>query len=115
MPWYTYLNKEDIERWSFTDDHELNDLFQEAKKLNPALLISSTSFWLKMGLFKKKKLVTLYSIRYNEGRDQCRIVNFAPIDKSYVLNEYVDKASVMNYLFGFITGYQYVANAVRIK
>lgn len=106
MAMYTYINDQDIENWSKVEDGDLNQLLQEARRLNPGMLISVIVRPVRHKWYKKARYVTLYSVRYHDHRYEARIVNFAQ-DHSHEwsINEYVTKSYVMNYLYGYLTGF----------
>lgn len=101
---YTYITDRDLIDWSKVDDPEMNQLLQEARKLNPDLLIATCTILYKPGWFSRGKYETRYSIRFNDDNYQVRIVNFS----GGGLNVYVRRESIINYLYGFITGAQLV-------
>jgi hypothetical protein len=106
---HMYINDQDIERWSSVEDSEVNELLQDARKVDPAILIHT---WHTPGIkriFKNVKPLTLYSIRINDGKCQAKIMNFPSDLSGSSINTYLTKAQTMIYLYGFLNG-SYLAN-----
>jgi hypothetical protein len=104
MAMYTFINDQDIERWSSVEDSEINELLQDARKINHAILIYT---WHTPGikrLFKKAKPLILYSIRIDDGKNQAHILNFPSDVSGSSINTYLTKAQTMIYLYGFLNG-----------
>lgn len=99
---YTYINDQDIKQWSSVEDKEINDLFQDARKLEPRLLIYTWHAMTIKRWFKKPKPWTLYSIRVSDGSYQAHVLNFPSDVSKSSINTYLTKAQIMIYLYGFL-------------
>lgn len=99
---YTYINDQDIERWSRVEDAELNELLQEVRQINPSILIASFAHFIKKHWYSKAKPVTLYSLRVNNGYE-AQIINFHQ-EHEWSINTTVPKSYIMAYLFGYLNG-----------
>lgn len=103
MGMYTYINDQDIERWSKVEDKDLNQLLQEVRAIDDRYMIYEHMVITKQW-FKKEKHTMLYSIRIRDGY-QARIINFAQ-DHEWSINELVSKSYIMAYLYGLLTGFK---------
>lgn len=102
---YTYINDSDRERWSKVEDKELNDLFQEVRKLDKRFLLSCNDILVKRSWFRKPIIKKVYCLYIDMGGD-AKCVNFAQ-EHLWSINTDVAKSYIMTYFFGYITGRRY--------
>lgn len=107
---YTFYSDDEInQHLSELNDIELRELITETNQESQRLYFSKEYKYFQKRLFKKtltKSLFALY-VKVSPGEVQC--INFAPLSdlKTSSLNFTVDKAFIMTYLFGVLTGIRY--------
>lgn len=102
MAMYTYINDQDIDRWSKATDKDINDLLQQVRAIDDRYMIYEYTI-IKKHWFKKTEHSLLYSLRVRDGYE-ARIINFAQ-DHECSINDLVTKSYMMTYLFGLLTGF----------
>jgi len=112
MAIYTYITEIDFARWDKVSDKELNELIQEARQVTGIhFLVREHS-----GIIKRLVHANIYYVHYSlfipdkneRGTMEARYINFAPHPQSLSsINTLVEKHTLMNYLMGIISGYQY--------
>lgn len=105
MPITTYLSNAERESWNFVDDKDINEIFQDVRKIDNRWLIETRPFVVKK--FFKTKTVVLYSLYYDFVHE-AQIINFPPeSSESCSINTIIGKSSIMSYLLGLLAGYEH--------
>jgi hypothetical protein len=97
MPCFTYLTDYEIALYSKVEDKELNELYQEIRKIDKDWLLSESKE--TIGFFQKKE-ITIYRLYYNFG-NEVQAINFNS-ELGYTEN----KNMIMNYFYGYLNGYK---------
>lgn len=105
MPITTFLNNNDKIKFTSVTDKELNNLFQEVRKIDNRYLLQEKIF-IKKKLFTKliiEKNYTLYfDYLYPDSNRDIQIVNLN--DDIFGIDN--TKNNIMNYFYGFLAGYE---------
>lgn len=103
----TWISEHEVKEYSQVTDEELNELFQEVRKLfkNTYLLqenrIDTRNFWRKL-LGDTNPNIVVYTLYVGSGIDY-QVINFCQ-DHSWSINTGVRKSYIMTYFFGLING-----------
>ena len=94
-----FVKKEDRIKLSKVFDKEVNEEFQEARKLDPSILIEESYKVRKNNFLAKKQTVTYYQI-YHETHPHDEV----PYQARYQISGSGNKQIVIAYLHGIING-----------
>jgi hypothetical protein len=98
----TYFNLDERERYSEVEDKELNQIYQEAKKVQD-FFIREFHYYVKKGFFSKTEKVTRYSIYGCLDSVQVQCLNFMPdTDSESSINTHVSRAVVFAFCMGLL-------------
>lgn len=106
---YTFYSDEEIKHYqALLADEELRILIDEVNKAtSQKYFVRQYDFSVKRALIKplKKPLFSLY-VKVSQGEVKC--INFSPLDfKASSLNYTVEKAFIVTYFLGILTGVKY--------
>ena len=97
MPCVTYLSDSQIKSYSSVTDTELNELFQEVRKIDDNWLVEERIE--TIGFFKKRTTIN-YHLYYNLG-GEVQVIFLAS-----GLQDNGNKDIIMLYFYGFLNGYR---------
>lgn len=97
----TYITKEQAENFKSVQDSSLNNLLQEARKIDSRIFLQEREVEIKK-VFKKSKKVMKYTLMFHCGGIEYQLVNF-DLGTEYSINTSVSKSHISAYLYGFLT------------
>jgi hypothetical protein len=107
----TWISEHEVPNLSKVDDKELDELFQEVRKVfNNGFLIQTTKYdnrtWWDLPTENYLKTGTLYTLYHMDKFPDAQVINFPPIEGSRSINTSVTKGQLMTYFFGLLAGKQ---------
>lgn len=93
-----------VNKQNHLNDNDLDEFYQEAKKINPKLYIDEYHLLTKRFL-RKKKRTKLYSVFYDLGLGEFQEINFKRLDDgACTIYTQVKKDVLFGYLMGLLHG-----------
>ena len=103
----TWLNDQELLRYSEVSDPELNELFQEIREITDnKFVIQEMTYKPEFSFWRKKKpTITLYTLYAVHGWD-AQVINFAQ-DHAWSINTGVSKSYITAFFYGLLVGRRY--------
>lgn len=103
---HTFLRQEEIERFTYVSDLDLNALYQEVRALsNNTILLEERKIVIKR-FFRKPITKTLYTLYNYIGSLDAQIINFAQ-DHKWSINTDVTASYIYTYFYGYFNGHMH--------
>lgn len=107
---YTFYSDDEIEQHlNEMGDVDLKELIAETNKGTNRVYFAKEYKYSQKRVLRKPLKKSLYSLYVKTSVGEAKCINFAPLSdfKTTSMNYTVDKAFIMTYLFGVLTGMRY--------
>lgn len=102
----TYLTNLEKNLMESLADSDLNEIYQEVRKIDSRIYIEAREFKIKPHFFSKTKKITNYTMFISNG-GEAQIYNFPNISEGSSINPYVSRNQIYTYLLGFLNGHSF--------
>jgi len=100
----TFYTKEELARLLFVENFAVNEIYQDVRKYNPSIYLKEDFYTYRKKWFQKPIKAYRYQLLFDHGYD-VQVYNFYHPDIS--LCPYINTTLIINYLLGFINGYEF--------